>query len=239
MANQNEENKREPFVVEVDQHYDFDAIADTKFITSNELCKMISDLLKNVFADYEGCMFEVNQGMEPTIALVFNHGDYSNSELSCACERLGSKQVGNTIIDNARRRDLYNRNGDRFYLTEDGQDFVKQYITRRMYNNGNLDYKRIVSEIVDRGQVNMAFQQQFNQFTKVSYVSIDRLCALLFGTDEENGDRAEYMVSVSAPINSGYNTVNYVLNITKVSAKEISNFCNKIGVNMQSLNIIR
>lgn len=243
MSEPNKENdsKRVPFEVTIDEHYDFDAIAASKFITSNELCKMVSDLLHGVFADYEGCIFEINQGMEPTISLIFNHGDYSNSDLPCACERNGVKQVGNTIIDRGRSRDQFNRNGDRYYLTEDGQDFVKQLIIRRLYNNGNLDYKRIVGEIVDRGPINTSFVAQMNQYTKVSFISIDRLCALLFGTDEESGDRVEYTVGISAPINPGYNTAitNYVLNITRISAKELSNFCNKIGVNMQAINIVR
>lgn len=238
MANQNNESKREPFKVEIDEHYTFDSIASSKFITSNDLCKMVTDLLKNVFADFEGCSFETAQGMEPTIALYFNHADHSGSELPVACERLGSKNVGNTIIDKGRARDSFIKNGDRFYLTEDGQDFVKQLITRRMYNNGNLDYRRIVCEIQDRGAMNTSFIPQVNQLTKVSFLSIDRLCSLLFGTDEENGDRVEYTVSVATPFNSGYG-VNYILNITRISAKELSTFCNKIGVNMQSINIIR
>ena len=238
-TNTSSEAKREPFVVEIDEHYPFDSIAASKFITSNELCKMVSDLLRGVFADYEGCIFEVNQGMEPTISLIFNHGDYTGSDLPVCCERSGAKQVGNTVIDRGRSRDLFNRNGDRYYLTEDGQDFVKQLIIRRLYNNGNLDYKRIVSEIVDRGPVNTTFVQQLNQYTKVAFISIDRLCSLLFGTDEENGDRVEYTVGISAPINAGYGVSNYVLNITRISAKELSSFCNKIGVNMQTINIVR
>ena len=244
MSDQNKtqnESQRVPFTVKVDEPYEFNAIAGSKFFTSTEICEMISGLLKTVFADYEGCIFEMNQGMEPTIALIFNHGDYSNSELPCACERLGNKQVGNTVIDRGRARDMYNRNGDRYYLTEDGQDFVKSLIIRRMYNNGNLDFKRIVGEIVDRGPMGTNFMPQYNQYTKVSYISLDRLCSLIFPNGEKDGDKVEYTVGVSAPINLGYGQpiANYVLNITKISSKELSQFCNKIGVNMQSLNIIR
>lgn len=237
----NEEKKKErvPFKVEIDEHYEYDSIAASKFLTSNKFCKMVSDLLRNVFADYEGCMFETNQGMEPTISLIFNHADHTGSELPCACTRVGASQVGNTIIDRGRARDNFIKNGDRFYLTEDGQDFVKSLIARRFYNNGNINFKTIVGEITDRGPVNIQFQPQENRYTKVSYISIDRLCALLFGTNEENGDRVEYTSNVAAPINTGYGSANYVLNITRISAKELSSFCNEIGINMQALNIIR
>ena len=237
---QNKDQKREPFVVKIDEPYEFNPIAGSKFFTSNEICEMISNVFKQIFSDYEGCMFEVNQGgIEPTISLIFNHDDHSDSNLPCACKRLGGEQVGNTVIDKGRARDLYNRNGDRFYLTQDGQDFVKSIIIRRLYNNGNLDYKRIVSEIVDRGPMSTNFVTQYNQYTKVSYISIDRLCSLIFPNGEKEGDKVEYTVGISAPINTGYGTSNYILNITRISSKELSQFCNKIGVNMQTLNIIR
>jgi hypothetical protein len=231
--------KREPFTVKVSEPYEFNPISGSKFFTSTEICEMVSGLLKNVFCDFEGCIFETNQGMEPTIALIFNHGEYENSNLPRACERFGSKQVGNTIIDRGRARDSYNRNGDRFFLTEDGQDFVKSLIIRRLYNNGNLNYKNIVTEIVDRGPMSQSFVTQYNQYTKVSFMSIDRLCSLIFPTKEDEGDKVEYSVSISAPINMGYGVSNYILNVTQISSKELSQFCNKIGVNMQSLNIIR
>ena len=234
-----DQEERKPFEIKVDEPYDFNPIAGSKFFTSTELCEMISRFFKTVFADFEGCIFETTNGMEPTIALIFNHDDHTNSDLPCACERLGSKHVGNTVIDRGRQRDLYNRNGDRFYLTEDGQDFVKTVIIRRLYNNGNLDFKRIVSEISERGPMNTSFVSQFNQYTKVSYISIDRLCGLIFPNGEKEGDRVEYTVGISSPINMGYGVSNYVLNVTRISSKELSKFCNKIGINMQTLNIIR
>ena len=241
MAENQTQEARKPFKVEITDHYDFNAIASGMFITSNEFCKMVADMMKSIFADFEGCTFDVqNGGGEPTIGLIFNHGDYTNSELPVCCERSGAKPVGSTIIDRGRSRDLYNRNGDRYFLTEDGQDFVKTLISRRFFNNGgNIDFKRVVSEFVDRGPANIAFNQQQVQFTKVCWIDIKRLCALLFGTDEENGDNVEYDFRLCAPIQSYGSVCNYVLKIDRISAKELTNFCTKIGVSMQSINIIR
>lgn len=242
MAENQTQEARKPFKVEIEDHYDFKAIASGMYITSNEFCKMVSDLMKSIFADYEGCTFDINNnGVEPTIGLVFNHGDYSGSDPPVCCERSGAKPVGSTIIDRGRSRDQYNRNGDRFFLTEDGQDFVKTLISKRYFNNnGGIDFKRVVNEFVDRGPVNTSFSQQANQYTKVNWIDIKRLCALLFGTDEENGDRVEYDFHICAPIQSPYSAANnYVVKIDKISAKELTNFCNKIGVSMQNINIVR
>jgi hypothetical protein len=232
------DEKRVPFTVKVDEPFEFEPIAGSKFMTSTKLCQKISQVLKLVFADYEGCIFELTQGGEPTVALLFNHNDHSGSNLTCACERLGSKQVGNTIIDRGRARDSFIRNGDRFFLTDDGQDFVKSVIIRRMYNNGKPNYRDIVSEVYDRGPMTQQFTNNVTQFTKVSFISLDRLCSYCF-PKEKNGDVYEYTISVSAPINTGYGSANYVLNVTQISSKELAEFCNEIGINMQSLNIIR
>lgn len=244
----NTEQERKPFEVHIDEHYDFDGIASTKFITSIQFCKMVSDLLHGIFSDFEGCMFEPTaQGMEPTIALVFNHDDHTGSELPCAVERAGSGKSGSSIIDRGRARDFYNRNGDRFILTDDGQDFVKTIIVRRLIANGKIDFKNnrnIVGEFVEPSATsNFYFQQQYVPFTKVSFISISRICQLLFGSGEENGDNVEYIASVTAPFNNGFGgynkNSNYILSITKVSAKEINDFCGQIGLSMQSYNIIR
>lgn len=236
------DQERKPFEVQIDDHYDFDGIASTKFITSIQFCKMVSDLLHNVFSDFEGCMFEPTvQGMEPTIALVFDHDDHTNDSLPCAMERAGSSKSGSSIIDRGRARDFYNRNGDRFLLTEDGQDFVKTILSRRMFVNGKIDFKKIVGEYSEPN-MNSFYYQQPVPYTKVSYISISRICQLLFGNGKDENDNVEYIANV-VPFNGGFNgynrTNNYILTLTKVSAKEINDFCGQIGLSMQSCNIIR
>ena len=233
------DDEKKAFKIQIDEHYDFDAIASSRYITSSELCKMVSDLLKCVFADYEGCKFEINQGMEPTVSLYFNHNDHTGSDLPCACEKNGAAKVGNTIIDRGRARDMFNRNGDRYYLTEEGKEFVKGLLSKRFFNNGNPDFGRIVGEEQERGSMNNSFVPQYTIYTKVAYISISRLCSLLFGNGEEEKDHVEYDVNVSSPLPGYGNNPNFVLNVTRISSKELSNFCNKIGVSSQQLNIIR
>lgn len=245
MAGQKEnEVKRDKFEIKLDEHVDFGAIASSKYITSNDLAKLTSELFKCVFADYEGALFEVN-GNEPTMSLIFNHGEYAEGSVR-ACERVSSKTVGSTVIDRGRARDSLIKDGDRYYLTDDGKDVVTDLVVRRLYNNGNPDLRKVVSEFTDRGPVNSYFVQNQPQYTKVSYISLDRLCGLLFGTENEDGERYEYDVRIAAPINPGYNayggmsvSTNYVLNITRVGAKELSEFCNKIGLGASGIQIIR
>ena len=237
------ENKREKFVIDIDEHFEFNAIAESKFITSKDFARLTNELFHSVFADYEGCTLEVN-GNEPTLALVFNHGEYDEKAITC-CERISTKSVGSTVIDRGRSRDNLLKDGDRYYLTEDGKDVISDLLIRRVYNNGNIDLRKVVSEISERGPVNTYFVQSQQQYTKVSYISLDRLCGLLFGTKDEDGTPVEYSANVVAMIPTynvpGVNVnANYVLNITRVSSKEVADIYNKLGLGVQSgLNIIR
>lgn len=244
----NETAKREPFKINIEDHFDFGAIASSKFLTSTRFSEMVSAIFKEVFIDFEGCIFEVYNG-EPTISLIFNHGDYSNRAEGdgrvLACERLSSKAVGSTVIDRGRSRDCLSREGDRYYLTEDGKDVIKTLLTRRLYNNGNPDFKKIVSEISDRGQMNTYFTQQTIQYTKVSYLSLDRLCALVFGfKDKSSNEDVEYSCNIASafnPVNFGGQVAaaSYILNITCVSSKAIADFYNEIGLGQSGLSIVR
>lgn len=243
MSESKAETTRKKFEVEIEQPIEFGAIASTKYITSNKFCAMVSELLKQVFCQYEGCIFEVNQGMEPTISLIFNHGEYPTENNNFAIEKVGASNVGYSVIDRGRTRDQLIKDGDRYYLTEDGKDFVKSLLIKRVYNNGNPDYRKVVSEFTDRGPINSYFAQQQNpQYTKVSFISIERLCSLLFGAKDKDGNSVEYAAVVAAPI-PGYNGINgntnYVLNIQQIDSKELTDFYNDIGLGTNNINIIR
>lgn len=247
MSTQNDatETKREPFKVQIDEHFDFSPIASSRYITSNKFCALVSELMRNIFVDFEGSSFAVTPGMEPTIDLIFNHGDYEHDGKNVfAVERANAKSVGSTVIDRGRTRDAYTRDGDRYYLTDDGKDFVKDLLIRKMYNNGNPDYRKIVSEFIERGPVNSYFVQSKPQYTKVSFISLNRLCALLFGSKDAAGEPVEYTVNVASPlpgyqINGSSTAQNYVLNIQQIDSKELAEFCNSIGLGTSNLNIVR
>lgn len=240
-----EETKRDKFVVELEDPFEFGAIASTKFITSNDLCAKVSELFHEVFADYEGCIFEMT-GNEPTISLFFNHGEYPDAA-HVATEKIGSKSVGSTIIDRSRSRDRLLKEGDRFAITEDGKDVIKDLLILKVFNNGNPDFSRIASEWADRAPVNSYLVQAPTQYTKVSFISVPRICGLLFGSKDKDGNEVEYSANVVSAINpTGYaytntfTTPNYILNITQASSKEVIDFYNKIGIGVSAgMNIIR
>ena len=250
MNNQEKETKREKFKIEIEQCAEFPSIAKTAYISSNDFCKTVSDLFKSVFADFEGCIFEVpnsnnvpNNMMEPTISLLFNHGKYGEDDI-CACELAGAKASGNSVIDRTRHRDRQLLEGDRYYLTEDGKDALTVLLTSKAFNNGNPDWRRNVSEYQDRNISNMYNYGPVTQYTKVSNISLQRLCGLIFGDKDEDGNRIEYTVNIAStftPVGFQYSgiTANYILTVTSVSAKEVTKIYEKLGFGGLGVNIVR
>lgn len=231
-----QENTRTPFKIELEEHLPFNYIATTKYIPSNELAKAASDLFHGVFADYEGCMFEVpvNQpNMAPYFSLVFNHGDYDEGAIT-ACELANGARSGKSdVLSRVRYRDAQLQNGDRYYLTEDGKDVVKSLLMPQLFNNNNPNWQRIVSEYSEGRQGFYGYNTP--QYTKASYIDPNRLCALLYG-DKDGEDMVEYHVSIFGPMNTyqGQQTANYMLAITKVSVSEINDAYNKLGLGSMS-----
>ena len=244
MSNQNEETKRKKFKIEVDTPAELHAIAETAYLSSNDFCKMVSELFKATFVDFEGCIFEAGNGGEPTISLLFNHGQYDEDAIT-ACERAGGKVSGSSIIDRTRNRDRQMSEGDRYYLTEDGKDVFCKLLTARAFNNGNPDWKRLVSEWQDRSISTMYNYGQLPQYTKVSNISLSRLCSLIYGNKKDN-DPVEYDVRIATaltpvgyPQNGMPMNVNYMLTVTVVSSSEVAKIYEKLGYGTMGAHIVR
>lgn len=232
MNTQNDGKQRDTFKISIEEHAPFNGIASTAFVTSNDFLKMVSEIFKATFADYEGCVLETTQGGEPTVALLFNHGSYGEND-TVACERAGGKTSGSSLLDRSRNRDRQLAEGDRYYITEDGKDAILPLLTSRSYNNGKPNWKLLVSEFTERTPQMIYGMGQVPQYTKISQLSLNRLCGLIFGTNVD-GDHLEYKVDLSIPV-STYSTfnpqlnTNYMLNIMRVSSAEIEKVYSKLG----------
>ena len=226
-------------VIQVQEPEPFEAIAESKYITSNDFCKLVSELFKSAFADYEGCTFNVGNGGEPSISLIFNHGNYSDDDI-VACHRT-TNEVGSTVIDRTRSRDRFQRDGDRYYLTEDGINTITPLLIPRMYNNGKPDWKRITGEFVDRNNYNYYNAPQLPQYTKVDFIDIRRLSSLIFGSTTADGDKVEYDFRIIFnPTNNQYGmTPNYLLDISRVGANEVKKIYEKLGFGSLGSTIVR
>ena len=233
-ANANQRKpERVPFKIELTEHLPFNGMATTEFVSSNDFGKAVSDLFRNVFADFEGCIFEVPQNTQlpPYYSLIFNHGDYDENA-TVACERAnGAKNNGDDVLARIRYRDTMLNNGDRFILNDDGKDAIKPLLLSRLFNGGNPNWKNITGDYTEGQQGLYGYQGM--QYTKVSFIDPDRLATLLYGEKEKDGDsNVDYHVSIFGPMNNlaGQMNSNYMLSIIRVSEKEVGAAYEKLGL---------
>lgn len=243
MKNQNEKESREKFKIIVDDLEVEPGVAQTNYVLSSEIQKKISELFKSVFADYEGCIFEVSNG-EPTISLLFNRKKYDENE-RLGCYRIGANS-GSSIIDRRRNQDRQMQEGDRYYLTDDAKDVVSDLLIPRLYNNGNINWKLIVSDYQERNQNNYYMMpNQIPVYTKVSGLSLNRIlnANLLegFASKDKDGNKVEHGATLAAPLNyMNYQQGSvYVLTITTITVNNLNKIYEKLGFGSAVSGIIR
>lgn len=243
MKNQNEKESREKFKIIVDDLEVEPGVAQTNYVLSSEIQQKISELFKSVFADYEGCIFEVSNG-EPTISLLFNRKKYDEDE------RVGSYRIGansgSSVIDRRRNQDRQMQEGDRYYLTDDAKDVVSDLLIPRLYNNGNINWKLIVSDYQERNQNNYYMMpNQIPVYTKVSGLSLNRIlnANLLegFASKDKDGNKVEHGATLAAPLNyMNYQQGSvYVLTITTITVNNLNKIYEKLGFGSAVSGIIR
>lgn len=243
MKNQNEKESREKFKIIVDDLEVEPGVAQTNFVLSSEIQQKISELFKSVFADYEGCLFEDSNG-EPTISLLFNRKKYDEDE------RVGSYRIGansgSSVIDRRRNQDRQMQEGDRYYLTDDAKDVVSDLLIPRLYNNGNINWKLIVSDYQERNQSNYYMMpNQIPVYTKVSGLSLNRIlnANLIegFASKDKDGNKVEHGATLAAPLNyMNYQQGSvYVLTITTITVNNLNKIYEKLGFGSAVSRIIR
>lgn len=228
---------------------EFAAVSEVQYVRSNKLCALVSEVFHAAFADYHGCVLEMVNGQEPVISLFFDHADHKDDPKGrpCACEMAAGQGVeGNNVLARSRQRDSLMRDGDRYFLTEDGKDVISELLIRRLVpNNGNINWKNVVGEYYDQTTQNMYFGRQAPQYTKVSGIDIKKICALIYGTKDAN-NVYDYGFQILGNINLGNvyqmpgnpQMANYVIAITRAHANEINEIYSELGIASGS-NIIQ
>lgn len=232
---------RIPYEVKVEP-MEFEPDYSGKFVSSLDFCKLTNEYFRAAFVDFEGCTFEMANGM-PTVSLYFNHN--KDVEGVHACERVADKIVGNSIIDRTRGRDLQMKEGDRYHITDDGIDVIKPLLSGRFFNQGKPNWKQIVTDVTDRAAANYYQPQNVRQLTKIIGIDPRSICSLIYGNKDEEGNYIDYGIEVKGDLTiksglmPGIQNPNYALAITKAYNGNITKTYEKFGINTAGSNIVR
>jgi hypothetical protein len=215
---ENKREERKKYVLDIEDHLSFKPDAEIKILTQRELCDLVSPCFKAAFADFECCSISKDSA-QPYMILSFNHYKH-NKDGIYACEITSKKKSGNSVVDIVQEYDRRTREGDRFFLTEDGKDVIKPLLLPRFNNNNNPNWGNIVTDI--------ALAQSFGRFanfTEVKFIDIREICKLLFGDhDEEDNSMLDYSINFTIDGNN-----NYVFQITKVNTRKVFDMYDKLG----------
>lgn len=234
------------------EHESFEHIIDSKFIPSSELCGIVSDLLRSIYGDFEGCTFDLipNRQMQgqfiPTFTLYFNHKDPATSTLPFACSKeIKEANVKNDTLRRTRIFDDKINHGDRYYLTQNGIDGLEPFIMNAFRkSDGTVNWGNVVADVADPMSSPFAGGVQL-QYTKVEFIDPARMVEAIYGKVDKNDIKWVYDVRLlkSMPtmsFNGQQPVTNYMLAIERVCEPEVMALCNKLGIRFSNgLNIIR
>lgn len=244
MNTEQEKNvERTPYTVHFEQRPKLAYVGKSVYITSNELCQIANEVFHATFADYEGCCLEFGQGGDPTVSLFFNHGQYEEGQHVAVSRNTANKAVSETL-SRIRLRDQLMKDGDRYFVTDDGKDIITKLLTNRAFNNNKPNWGVLAAEHVDKNMYNMYNMQPVPQLTKIMQIDLNRLVAFIFGRKDEDGSDIDYVVTVSGLINpimgsAPSSSKNFMLNITAVSANNVKSLYEKLGLGTMGSDIIR
>lgn len=233
----------------ITEHEKFEHISDMKFISSNDLCSMVSSLFSNIFSDYEGCKFDFVPGTNiPVIQAYFNHRnqvktvDGENLPFGITKEDTDNKTINNTL----RSTRSYNArliNGDRYFLTDEGKSLSEFVVDLPQFKNrdGEVIWNKLVSDVAD-GNYGSTVPQQL---TLVNCLDAAKIVEAIFGKTDSDGISWVYGVRVMRSIPTcniigGMASSGFMLAIERVSENEVEALARQFGLNVNyGLNIIR
>lgn len=239
LENSEETKKRTPYKLEIEPE-DFTSDCEQKFISSNDFCKLLNEYFSAGFSDWYGSTFDCPGG-PPYITLYFDHAERVEEGKARACSRISDKVVGNSVIDKTRSRDHRIKEGDRYIITDDGKDIIKPLLLPRYYNQGKPQWDKIVVDYTEQP----SFYSQGQQLTKIIGIDPCKVCSLLWGFKNDDGEVMEYGVNVYGDLNiragilPGRIQPNYALGITRAHNDVIRETYARFGIGIVGSNIIR
>lgn len=243
-ANVNDQRKKYAINENGEPLVAFASIANMAYIHSNQFANIVAATFRQTFADFEGCLFETAQDGRPFMSFFFNHAK-TDSNLPCACELVNAATAkGNDVISRMRQRDSLMKDGDRYYLTQDGIDIFSELVPD-FYRNRNqkIDWKKYVSETSDPTILpnqwdRSSWGRPRAQFTMVTFVDVNLLAKLIYGSyNKETNEIYDYEVLIKAcldapmnPYQSYSRTHNYMLEIKQVPVHAVQEVYKSIGI---------
>lgn len=222
--NQNQNNnqqQREPLSLTIEP-IEFDGLLKTKFTTTVELAKMVNEIFRPVFSDYEGCLVLPNQmGGFDTVVYFCDKGVQD--------ERLKALrpvvQQGNQLNISQRISNINRRFQNKTYeLTDDAKDVFSEFMVKER-NSNKVRWNQLVVEKAENNYNSCVIHVQLNG------IDIMKIIKKIYGSSVK-GNRTDYSMKLERGI--GMNTsgmyANYLVSILQLDTKEVEKVAQSVGM---------
>lgn len=219
---QNQNQQEEPLRLEVTP-IKFDGLIKSKLITTIGLGKLIWNLFKPVFPEYEGCVILPDQTGQLQLTLYFkDKGKLADQNLIKAVAPVGMNQPSSSAFE--RIASINQRlSSKKFELTKDAKEILSEFYWVR--NNSKVNWNNFVTEVTS---------QDYNGYSvhlKVAGLDINRVLRKIYGT-KVDGSRVDYAISIVKPIGADASGLlqNYLIAIQQLDTREVENLAKEVGV---------
>lgn len=251
-TNETQGTEKTKFEIKVDNHPKFNYLYQSAIWDSTELCQVVNSVFKQVYADWEGSTFELIPGTANFMCcLHFNHRNTDGSPMPNACTMQPTESnIRSSVVQGRRSMDQRNRDGDKYYLTEEGKKGIAKFIQDNpslVNKDGSYKWDKIVIDEAEQENAFNAYGAPRLQYTKVSFIDPNKILQEVFGGVDENGNKLCYnirLIGAAIPAYSqanGSNNQIFRIAVDVISENNLAEYANKNGFAgmFSRLNIVR
>lgn len=237
------DTKKERVPFKITNEGSFDAFPEMGMVTlmrGRELAGIAHDIFDGAFQNLYGANTTVWPGSNvPIVDLFFMHADddASDPRVSAINKTGESNGVKNKVLRETRSYLNRVQFGDRYYMTEDGEEGIEPFLiyNRTIFNNNKPNWAKIVSEVSEPRNFGVP-----QQLTQVAYLDPAAILRFKYGDTNENGEKINYIVNVLksiAPVQGA--NADLELIVFRVNEDETMRLANDFGIVSSGLNIVR
>lgn len=233
-----ETTKPVAFKIEVERPEEFTSVAGTDYKTSRELCKIAISLFRPIYADLEGCTFEVDQYGRPILNLFFNHLNFSENDITAFTDKIETEEFKNETMRRIRRASRARLADNAFCITKEGREGLSEFLYDFVLDRaGKPNWNSVAVDVVQPNNTR-------ESLTKVCYVDPVKVLAAYYGK-KEGEIQYSYDVAIRSSLQQNQFAAataskEYLLTITKIDEVQLDRALRNAGiVNPNGLGIIK
>lgn len=213
----------EPLKLEVTTPDEFSPTFETRYTTTQDLCKRINKMFKGAIGDYFGSTLLPNQ-MTGNMELCIYLKDTGNTDKIKMIEPVVNMQNPRSNDMASRIANLNQRNmGKTIQLTKEAKEIFDDFLAKP-YNNQKVNWNQHAAEVSE--QVSQ-FGNRYNIYLKLYNLNLYAVLSKIWGNKAPEGGRYEYAMNIVKQVPG---TNNFIVVVQRFHNNNIEEFASQVGL---------